>query len=211
MTPSKPPHSNSPRDLRGRSDQGEMSAAAGSVRIIAGKWRGTRLPVAAVNGLRPSSDRVRETLFNWLQFEIQGLRVLDAFAGTGALGFEAASRGAADVLLIESDPRACAALQASSARLGAERVAVLQADVLSWLSAHPEQQFDLAFVDPPFAADLHKRTLDTLLAHMRSNSWIYVELPVTDAVPSLPGWVCHREGTTRDVRYVLFKRLGSSA
>ncbi|HRD73741.1 MAG TPA: RsmD family RNA methyltransferase, partial [Aquimonas sp.] len=72
-----------------------MSAAAGSVRIIAGKWRGTRLPVAAVNGLRPSSDRVRETLFNWLQFEIQGLRVLDAFAGTGALGFEAASRGAA--------------------------------------------------------------------------------------------------------------------
>lgn len=211
MTPSKPRHSNSPKHLRGRNDQGEMSAAAGSVRIIAGKWRGTRLPVAAVEGLRPSSDRVRETLFNWLQFDIQGLRVLDAFAGTGALGFEAASRGAADVLLIERDQRACAALKAGCERLGAERVAVQQADVLSWLSAHPEQQFDLAFVDPPFTAGLHGRTLLALLAHMSSNSWIYVELPVTDAVPSLPGWVCHREGTTRDVRYVLLKRLGPSA
>ncbi len=211
MKPAKPPHSNSPKSLRGRNDHGETSAAAGSVRIIAGKWRGTRLPVAAVEGLRPSSDRVRETLFNWLQFDIHGLRVLDAFAGTGALGFEAASRGAADVLLIERDPRACAALQANCARLGAERVAVQQADVLSWLSAHPEQQFDLAFVDPPFAAGLHRRTLDTLVAHMRANSWIYVEQPVTDALPSLPGWVCYREGMTRDVRYVLLKHLGPSA
>src|SRR5690606_9279376 len=108
----------------------------GQIRIIAGRWRGSKLPVAEVDGLRPTSDRVRETLFNWLMPALPGARVLDLFAGSGALGLEAISRGAASAVLVERDARLAASLQATTERLpGGEAAKVVQADALAWLPA----------------------------------------------------------------------------
>ncbi|MFN7136952.1 MAG: 16S rRNA (guanine(966)-N(2))-methyltransferase RsmD [Thermomonas sp.] len=188
-------------------------ARPGSVRIIAGQWRGTRLPVPDRPGLRPTSDRVRETLFNWLQPVLPGARVLDLFAGSGALGLEAASRGAAHVQLVEADPLLAQALAGTAARLDPQRrVAVHQGDALAFLRAHVEAPFDIAFVDPPFAAGLWPAVLELLPARLAARAWLYVESPA-DQVPELPAeWALHRENCTRQVRYALYRRgtLGQS-
>jgi 16S rRNA (guanine966-N2)-methyltransferase len=179
---------------------------SGSVRIIGGHWRGTKLPVADVAGLRPTLDRVRETLFNWLQPMLPGARVLDLFAGSGALGLEAVSRGAREAVLVERDPALAASLRQLAARLpDGDRVEVVCADALAWLrGAHGA--FDLAFVDPPFAADLWRPSLDALGERMTDDAWLYVEAPHgTDAAPAA-GWHPHREGKTRDVRYAVYRR-----
>ncbi len=120
------------------------------VRIIGGRWKRTKLPVADRPGLRPTPDRVRETLFNWLGQDLAGWRCVDAFAGTGALGFEAASRGAADVVLLERDPALAAQLRAMQERLGATTVTVERVDALAWLARCGPESFDLVFLDPPF-------------------------------------------------------------
>ncbi|MEO5596360.1 MAG: 16S rRNA (guanine(966)-N(2))-methyltransferase RsmD [Lysobacteraceae bacterium] len=184
----------------------------GNVRIIGGRWRGSRLPVADVPGLRPSSDRVRETLFNWLQPIVHGARCLDLFAGSGALGLEAASRGAASVLLIERERLLVDGLRASVGRLqgAVETVEVLQADALHWLSAPsaPTAQagpFDLAFLDPPFASDHWASVFAQLPSVLAAQAWVYIEAAV-DNSPTVPtGWHRHREGRTRDVRYALYR------
>jgi 16S rRNA (guanine966-N2)-methyltransferase len=170
-------------------------AIPGVVRIIGGRWRGSKLPVAEVAGLRPTADRVRETLFNWLQPKLTGARVLDLFAGTGALGLEAASRGAGRVVLIERDPALAASLGATAARLA--RV--------------PGVQFDLVFVDPPFADALWQSALAALAPWLADDAWLYLEspragLPVTGPPITADGWLLHREGSTRDVRYALYRR-----
>ncbi len=175
----------------------------GSVRIIAGGLRGSKLPVPDRPGLRPTSDRVRETLFNWLQPQVRGARVLDLFAGTGALGFEAASRGAAEVLLLERDPGLADALRASAARLRADAVRVETADALAWLGRPAHPGFDLAFVDPPFDAGLHDRALAALAPWLAPGARVYVESAADRAPACPPGWVLHREGRTRDVRFAL--------
>ena len=126
----------------------------GQVRIIGGTLRGSKLPVPDMPGLRPSGDRARETLFNWLQHEVAGKRVLDLFAGSGALGFEAASRGAAEVVLLERDGLLAQSLRDSARRLKADAVRVEYADAMTWLARAPEGRFDLAFLDPPFQANL---------------------------------------------------------
>ena len=179
----------------------------GSVRIIGGRWRGTRLPVADSPGLRPSADRVRETLFNWLQPVLPGARVLDLFAGTGVLGLEAVSRGAASAQLVEAEPGLARALQAAVARLGATgEVAVHQGDALAWLRAQPGR-FDIAFVDPPFASGLWEPVLASLPAVLAADAWLYVESP-SDHVPVMsPEWALHRENRTRDVRFALYRRV----
>lgn len=183
------------------------AARPGSVRIIAGRWRGTRLPVANVPGLRPTSDRVRETLFNWLQPALPGARVLDLFAGTGALGLEAASRGAARVQLVEADARLAQTLAAAAARLDADgRVAVRHGDALAFLREDAGVPWDIAFVDPPFTAGLWPAVLAALPARLAAEAWLYVESPAGH-VPALPAdWALHREGGTRDVRYALYRR-----
>lgn len=160
---------------------------AGLVRLIGGQHRGRRLSVANLDGLRPTGDRQRETLFNWLQFELAGSRVADLYAGTGALGLEAASRGAQRVWLIEQHPQAVAALRAAVTQLQAD-AQVQAADALQWLAGTEAGPFDGVFVDPPFAANLWHATLEALLARplLRDNAWVYLEAPAswTPQVPA---------------------------
>ena len=190
----------------------KQKSPGGVVRIIGGAWRGTRLPVADVQGLRPTPDRVRETLFNWLQPRLPGTRVLDLFAGTGALGLEALSRGAREAVLVERDPALAEALRASVDRLpGGDRATVLRADALSWLRAPVHGRFDLVFVDPPFAAGLWQDVLAALGPWVAEDAWLYLESPPGAVTPSPGEWLPHREGATREVRYALYRRTGPAA
>ena len=179
----------------------------GSVRIIGGRWRGTRLPVPEHPGLRPTSDRVRETLFNWLQPQLPGARVLDLFAGSNALGLEALSRGAASAQLVEADARLASGLVQMGQQLDAgERLAVHAGDALAWLRGPQDNAFDIAFVDPPFDGELWDSVLALLPSRMSDNASIYLETPAGH-VPILSAeWALHRENWTRDVRYALYRR-----
>ncbi len=148
------------------------------VRIIGGQWRRTRLPVADRPGLRPTPDRVRETLFNWLGQDLGGWRVVDAFAGTGALGLEAASRGAAEVLLVEQDAALVAGLRALKDRLQADTVRVQRGDGLAALGARAPGSVDLVLLDPPFdAAELFAPALDAAARAVRPGGFVYLEAP----------------------------------
>ncbi|GAB2491430.1 16S rRNA (guanine(966)-N(2))-methyltransferase RsmD [Arenimonas alkanexedens] len=180
----------------------------GSVRIIAGHLRGSKLAVPDRSGLRPSSDRVRETLFNWLQTATPGARALDLFAGTGALGFEAVSRGAARVLMVERDPALAEALRANAGRLKVAQVQVEVADALAWLQRPATEAFDLVLLDPPFDADLWEPALARLGPWLAPGAWIYLESPVRTQPATPDGWRLHREGQTRDVRFALFQASG---
>ena len=154
------------------------------VRIIGGQWRRSKLPVADRPGLRPTPDRVRETLFNWLGQDLSGWRVLDAFAGSGALGFEAASRGAAEVWLLEQDPALAASLEATRKRLGGEAMHVLRADALAWMARATPATFDLVLLDPPFGARLSDAALKLALPLLTPSGSIYLE--AAEPVDALP-------------------------
>ena len=130
----------------------------GEIRIIGGQWKRSKLPVPDLPGLRPTPDRIRETLFNWLGQTLAGWRVLDAFAGSGALGFEAASRGADAVVMVEREAALVDGLRASQRRLQATAITLHRANALTWMAACQER-FDLIFLDPPFADDLFDRAL----------------------------------------------------
>jgi 16S rRNA (guanine966-N2)-methyltransferase len=185
----------------------QPAAAVGQVRIIGGKWRNTKLPVPLSPGLRPSSDRVRETLFNWLMPRLGGARVLDLFAGSGALGLEAVSRGAAQATLVERDAALSRQLRESVAKLGAqEQIAVVQADALQWLRQPAGALADIVFIDPPFADGLWEAVIAGLPSHLAGDAWLYVESPA-DQAPKMPApWLLHREGGTREVRFALYRR-----
>jgi 16S rRNA (guanine966-N2)-methyltransferase len=203
---------NRPPARAARAGAGDGAGAAGQVRIIGGRWRGTRLRVPPLPGLRPTPDRVRETLFNWLQPALPGARVLDLFAGSGALGLEAVSRGAASALLVERDPQACEALREAVARLSAgDAVAVLRGDALAVLDAPLHGRFDIVFVDPPFAAGAWPAVLERLPAWLGGDAWLYLESP-DGQPPRMPdGWCLHREGATRGTRHALYRRLAGRA
>ncbi len=191
------------------------ASAAHRVRIIGGRWRGTRVPVAAGTGARPTPDRVRETLFNWLGPAIEGARCLDLFAGTGVLGLEALSRGAGDVVFVDSDRRLTAALQAQLVRLDAS-AQVVQADVLKWLRSgevatagasvgrtDPAGRFDVVFLDPPYAMPAEP-LLTALSAWLSPGARIYVERARDAGLPQAPDrmhW--HRTATAGGVAYGL--------
>jgi len=151
--------------------------AAHTIRIIGGRWRRSILPVADRPGLRPTPDRVRETLFNWLGQDLQGWRCIDAFAGTGALGLEAASRGAAEVILMEQDAGLGAQLRSTVQRLQATGVQVRTGDALIALAQLPDQQFDLVFLDPPFDSALFEKVLRLALQKVPAGGWVYLEAP----------------------------------
>lgn len=151
--------------------------AAHEVRIIGGLWKRTRLQVADKPGLRPTPDRVRETLFNWLGQDLTGWRCVDAFAGTGALGFEAASRGATQVILVEQDPDLVAALRAVKAKLPADAVEVRRANGLTVLKDLAGSGQDLVLLDPPFDADLFDKALAAAVPALRAEGCLYLEAP----------------------------------
>ena len=150
---------------------------AGEVRIIGGQWRRTKLPVAHKPGLRPTPDRVRETLFNWLGQSLLGWKCADIFAGTGALGFEAASREASVVQLCEQDPVLVEQLQSHIDRLHASAVHVQRTDGVSWLARQTPQSWDLVFIDPPFESPLFEPTLKAATQSIKPDGWIYLEAP----------------------------------
>ena len=156
--------------------QGDKLKQAGKVRIIGGNWRGRKIPVPDAQGLRPTPDRVRETLFNWLQPFLHGAKCLDLFAGSGALGIEAVSRGAASSLLIEQDRETAETLRESLRMLDADKIAVHQADALQWIKT-TNQVFDIIFLDPPFGKNMIEQCL-SLLAESEcvvEQTLIYVE------------------------------------
>ena len=150
---------------------------AGEIRIIGGQWKRTRLPVAQRPGLRPTPDRVRETLFNWLGQDLAGWRCLDAFAGTGALGLEAASRGAAAVQLVESDAALVAQLQVLQARLQAGAVRVQRGDGVAALKQAAPASLDLVLIDPPFDGDLFAPALQAAAKAVAAEGFVYLEAP----------------------------------
>ena len=177
----------------------------GKVRIISGQWRRRLLRVPAIDGLRPTPDRVRETLFNWLAGSIEGARCLDLYAGSGALGFEAASRGAAEVVLVEKDERAVACMREQASLLGADQIDIVHADVRHWLEGK-SSPFDIVFLDPPFGGD----ELGPRCAQLERDSWlapgalVYLETRATRASLELPdGWQLMRRQKAGQVRYHL--------
>lgn len=168
---------------------------AGEVRLIGGQWKRTRLAVPDKPGLRPTPDRVRETLFNWLGQDLTGWRCLDAFAGTGALGLEAASRGAGPVLLCEQDPALAAGLQQCRERLQAHQVTVQRGDGLAALRRQAPASLDLVLLDPPFDSALFEPALAAAAQAVAPGGWVYLEAPHPWPEPALAalGLGLHRQ------------------
>lgn len=181
------------------------SSAPHEVRIIGGQWRRSRIPVADAPGLRPTPDRVRETLFNWLGQDLAGWRCLDAFAGSGALGFEAASRGAARVLLVERDRRLAEGLRQVKTRLKADAVEVLCASAQDVMRSLAPNSLDLVFLDPPYGQGLLRPVLEAAARVVTPGGWVYVEddQPLAEC-PAL--WVIHRQGRAGMVHHHLLRR-----
>jgi len=184
------------------------SGKSNGVRIISGDWRGRRLQVADVPGLRPTGDRCRETLFNWLQPWISGADCADLFAGTGALGFEAASRGAASVLMIEKHPRAQEVLRQSIDQLQAVQVKLHAGGAMSMLEDIKPDSFDLVFVDPPFDSNLGGLVFERLdkIGAVRRGGFIYVESPASRLISPPEDWRVWRDQQLGEVRMQLFRR-----
>jgi 16S rRNA (guanine966-N2)-methyltransferase len=151
--------------------------APGEVRIIGGQWKRSKLSVPIKPGLRPTPDRVRETLFNWLGQDLSGLTCVDAFAGSGALGFEAASRGAADVLLIEQDAQLVANLQSYKTRLKADNIRIQRGDGIATLRSLPKASIDVIFLDPPFDSGLFLEAITAAAGVLSAQGAIYLEAP----------------------------------
>lgn len=183
---------------------GRGGARANRVRIVGGLWRSRLLRFPDSAGLRPTPDRVRETLFNWLGQRLQGLSCVDLFAGSGALGFEAKSRGASRVVLVERDARVVEQLRQSARELGAgEGVEIVHADAIAWLEG-PGERYDVAFVDPPYASGLAERALPALGRRLNPGARAYVEAPFAgEALP--PPWHRLREGAAGAVRFALYE------
>ncbi|MBY5993405.1 16S rRNA (guanine(966)-N(2))-methyltransferase RsmD [Ferrimonas balearica] len=184
------------------------SRSPGQIRLIGGQWRGRKLPVGEVTGLRPTTDRVRETLFNWLMQDTRGARVLDCFAGSGALALEALSRWAEHATLLELDAGAARQLSRNLATLKADNATVVPGDSLAWLARPADAPFDIVFVDPPFRQELLAPCCQRLTdnGYLKPGSWIYVETEVELALPALPtGWQLHREKIAGQVAYRLYQ------
>lgn len=178
----------------------------GRLRIVAGNWRSRLLDIAEVEGLRPTSERVRETLFNWLAPRIHGARCLDAYAGTGALGLEALSRGARSVTFVERSAVAAKQLRRNIDILDAPGASVYQQDALTFLQEAETGPFDLVFLDPPFSDDLVEETCRLLESRrlLAADALVYIELPKQGVEARLPvGWRVQKNKTAGNVRYML--------
>ena len=185
----------------------KRGAAPSEVRIIGGVWRSRRLSFPASAGLRPTPDRVRETVFNWLTPALPGASCLDLFAGTGAFGFEALSRGAARALLVEKQIETVEALRDNGARLKAEGAGIVHADALQWLR-RPAQAFDIVFLDPPYASGLLGPCIELLEASawIKPGGLVYIETPKGEAPPLPANWQIVRSKTAGQVGYHLARK-----
>lgn len=180
-----------------------------TLRIIGGNWRGRRINFPNSSDLRPTGDRIRETLFNWLQPYTPGARCLDLFAGSGSLGLEALSRGAESVRFIENHSAAAAAIRTALARLEITTAQVLQADVLRYLESTTAQPADIVFVDPPFGTDIINACCRLLEQHgwLKSDALIYLEQDKNQSAPELPeNWIFHRQARAGQVAFYLARR-----
>ena len=207
-----------------RSDKKKANQQANSVRIIAGQYRGRRLPVLDVEGLRPSTDRVRETVFNWLMHEVSGANCLDLFAGTGAFGFECVSRGSAKTVWVEANRQVAEQLNRNFALLDqtanqqqqaaaqvAHKVAhnVVQQRAENFLSQTSNDSFDIVFIDPPYQSQCQAQVCQLLEENnwLQQNAFIYVEqMAKTDLCAVPDTWQLHRQGQTKQSIYTLYKR-----
>jgi 16S rRNA (guanine966-N2)-methyltransferase len=178
---------------------------ANAIRIIGGRWRGRKLSFPQTSALRPTPDRVRETLFNWLGQDLTGLTTLDPFAGSGALSLEALSRGASRAVAVDRDPKLVRALEANAAKLGAQALEIHCADALAFL-AGDTRAYDVVFLDPPFAADLWARLLPAVLKRLTPTGSVYVEAPVPIEPPD--GLAVWRRDKAGQVHYHLLRRTG---
>ncbi|RKP58823.1 16S rRNA (guanine(966)-N(2))-methyltransferase RsmD [Pararobbsia silviterrae] len=185
----------------------KLRHAPQQVRIIGGLWKRTPLAVALIDGLRPTPDRVRETVFNWLGQTLDGLVCVDLFAGTGALGFEAASRGAQRVVLVEQHPRAAAQLRAVKLKLSAEAVEIVEADALRFARGSTPKSADVVFLDPPFDSSLLADVWPHALKLVAPGGALYVEskAPVEDLGELPPDWAVVRRGRAGLVHYHLLR------
>jgi len=168
------------------------------LRIIGGQWRGRKLQFAPVEGLRPTGDRLRETLFNWLQFRLPGARCLDLFAGSGALGLEALSRGASSVDFVELNSHAARTLKEQLRLLEAQGAQVHSCRAANFLASN-DKQYDIIFVDPPFAEDLWQGSLSALEGHLSEETLVYIETPRDTALSTPPNWQLIKEKRTGQV------------
>ena len=193
--------------MKKRNKQTSKKSLPGRLRIVAGKWRSRLLGIADVEGLRPTSERIRETLFNWLAPQIAGARCLDLFAGTGALGFEALSRGAGSVVFVEKSRKAAETLRANAELLDTGRAAdIRHDDALEFLRRPGEGPFDIVFIDPPFAADLQGDLCRLLAAGtlLAESAVVYVEEDLARPAADIPdGWRVLKSKTAGNVRYSL--------
>ena len=187
--------------------QSVKSSNKGSIRIIAGKHRGRKLPVLMAEGLRPTTDRVKETVFNWLMPYIQDSICLDCFAGSGGLGFEAFSRGAEHVSFVELNKAAAKQLQENQRLLKADNISVLQGDVLAVIKSN-DQKFDVVFLDPPFRKGLVEKTAQLLNEQsLAESALIYVEMESEQSDQQLPlGWTLLKEKVAGQVVYRLYQK-----
>ena len=179
---------------------------SGRLRIVAGNWRSRLLDIADVDGLRPTSERIRETLFNWLTSTLHGARCLDLFAGTGALGLEALSRGAATTDFVERSPVAARQLEANIDILNATGARVHKQDASSFLESGTQDRFDIVFLDPPFAADVLEETCRLLAQSgiLADSALVYIEQDRSRPEVALPGrWRVIKNKTAGNVRYML--------
>ena len=181
-------------------------ATPGEVRLIGGRWKRSKLPVPDVPGLRPTPHRVRETLFNWLGQDLSGWHCLDLFAGSGALGFEAASRGAARVVMVEQAPKVLAALHENHESLHQPAaVEIVRGDALQYL-ASTQARFDLIFLDPPYRKGWIDRLAPRLPAVLQDDAALYVEAEYP--IAALGDWRTVRQGKAGEVHFHLLRREG---
>ncbi|RZJ16197.1 MAG: 16S rRNA (guanine(966)-N(2))-methyltransferase RsmD [Haliea sp.] len=214
-TPAKAAPAATPSAARAKSGKvvARKSVPPGEIRIIGGQYKRTKLPVPDKPGLRPTPDRVRETVFNWLGQDLSGWRCIDVFAGTGALGFEAASRGAAEVLLCEQDMGLVARLKALQLKLQAGMVKVERGDGIALLRRQSPGSQQLVFLDPPFDSPLFEAALKAAAQAVAEPGYVYLEAPKAwdDEALAAYGLQLHRSGKAGAVHFHLLVRAGSSA
>ena len=189
-----------------------MGKKTNNLRIIGGEWRSRRIQFHNSPNIRPTPDRVRETLFNWLSDKVFNACCLDLFAGSGALGFEAASRGASDVVLVDIDAAVVACLEKQKKQLTASMIQIIHKDALMYLR-QTEKCFDIIFLDPPFNTDLHHKALSIIIRRqlLTESGLIYVETSSHDNLQGLQGFNCFREKIAGQVRYALYEMLNLSS